>query len=157
MWRKKTKNGSERGFHLKLSWSIVQKLKIKRFVKCEEIICFMNIPCTVFEIDINKYFDSSAYNHCILRNETSVAMTKWLLSISLGKNVVLSFEIFPLVVTILSRSTEHIFYSFKMYHFTCSHPTTTTTLTKGRCLCKSLTFLLLLRFTAFFDLGSIFR
>ena len=101
---------------------------------------------------------SSAYNHCILRNETSVAMTKWLLSISLGKNVVLSFEIFPLIVTILSRSSEHIFYSFKMYHFTCSHPTTTTTtLTKGRCLCKSLTFLLLLRFTAFFDLGSIFQ
>ena len=158
MWRKKTKNGSERGFHLKLSWSIVQKLKIERFVRCEEIICFMNIPCTVFEININKY-NTSAYNRCILRNEISVAKTKRLLSVCLGeKNVVLSLEIFPLIVTILSRSSEHIFYSFKMYHFTCSHPTTTTTtLTKGRCLCKSLTFLLLLRFTAFFDLGSIFQ
>ena len=121
----------------------------------------MNIPCTVFENNINKYImllDSWAYNHCILRNEVSVAKTKRLLSVSLGeKNVVLSLEIFPLIVTILSRSTEHIFYSFKMYHFTCSHPTTTTTLTKGRCLCKSLTFLLQLRFTAFFDFGSIFQ
>ena len=67
----------------------MQKLKIKRFVKCEEIICFMNIPCTVFEIDINKYimFHSSAYNRCILRNEISVAKTKRLLSVSVGEKM----------------------------------------------------------------------
>lgn len=86
MWRKKTKNGSERGFHLKLSWSIVQKLKIERFVKCEEIICIMNIPCTVFEIN------TSAYNWCILKNEISVAKTKRLLSITLGKKCCFIFR-----------------------------------------------------------------
>ena len=101
MWRKKTKNGSERGFHLKLSWSIVQKLKIERFVKCEEIICFMNIPCTVFENNINKYImllDSWAYNHCILRNEVSVAKTKRLLSVSLGEKMLFYLsKYFPLL------------------------------------------------------------